>query len=177
MICQIMAAEVTEPRGLMHSPSPGDHIQTDSSLGRVLIDGEGGEVVRPWVRRQSEDDSSREVELASFRAGQGPLPYALQEAERGFRKIVGARMRNQATLRFHKRMIASFNQNQDNPQGRSCGSGSGMDGYVRGQRQHRARSWRPTRHAGHESTGLRIGRGRLAAARQPDRPGEANWYR
>jgi transposase-like protein len=73
-----MAAEVTELCGLKHSPSLSDHYRADSNPGRVLVEGELEEVVRPRVRRQGEDGSSREVELASYRLAKDPAQLQAQ---------------------------------------------------------------------------------------------------
>jgi len=40
MVCEVMAAEVTELCGLKHSPSPSDHYRAGSSPGCVLVEGE-----------------------------------------------------------------------------------------------------------------------------------------
>ena len=39
MICEVMAAEVTELCGLKHSPSPSNHYRAGTSPGRVLVEG------------------------------------------------------------------------------------------------------------------------------------------
>lgn len=72
MICEVMAAEVTELCGPKHAPSDSDHFRSGSSPGRVLYEGEREEVVRPRVRRKSPDGTSEEVELASYRVAKDP---------------------------------------------------------------------------------------------------------
>ena len=65
MICEVMAAEVTELCGPKHAPSPSDHYRAGTSPGRVLYEGEREEVIRPRVRCKSDDGASHEVDLAS----------------------------------------------------------------------------------------------------------------
>ncbi|QDT11444.1 Transposase, Mutator family [Planctomycetes bacterium K23_9] len=72
MICEVMAAEVTELCGPKHNPSPSDHYRAGTSSGRVLYEGEREEVVRPRVRQQSCDGSSHEVELSTYRVAKDP---------------------------------------------------------------------------------------------------------
>ena len=72
MICDVMAAEVTELCGPKHAPPQSDHFRAGSSSGRVLYEGEREEVVRPRVRRKSEDGTDKEVELASYRVAKDP---------------------------------------------------------------------------------------------------------
>lgn len=72
MICEVMAAEVTQLCGPKHAPSAGEHYRAGSSPGRVLIEGEREEVVRPRVRSKNDHGASREVELASYRAAKDP---------------------------------------------------------------------------------------------------------
>jgi transposase-like protein len=78
MICEVMAAEVTELCGLKHSPSTSDHYRAGSCPGRVLVEGEQEEVVRPRVRRKGEDGSSCEVELATYTYRLAKDPAQLQ---------------------------------------------------------------------------------------------------
>jgi transposase-like protein len=78
MICEVMAAEVTELCGLKHSPSTSDHYRAGSCPGRVLVEGEQEEVVRPRVRRKGEDGSSCEVELATYRLAKDPAQLQAQ---------------------------------------------------------------------------------------------------
>ncbi|MCM2373862.1 IS256 family transposase [Aporhodopirellula aestuarii] len=72
MICEVMAAEVTDLCGPKHAPSPSDHYRAGSSSGRVLYEGEREEVVRPRVRQKSSDGRSHEVELSTYRAARDP---------------------------------------------------------------------------------------------------------
>lgn len=65
MICEVMAAEVTELCGPKHAPSSSDHYRAGSSSGRVLYEGQREEVVRPRVRLKSSNGTSQEVELTS----------------------------------------------------------------------------------------------------------------
>ena len=53
-------------------PRAGDHYRAGSSPGRVLYEGEREEVVRPRVRCKSDDGTSQEVELASYRIAKDP---------------------------------------------------------------------------------------------------------
>ena len=78
IICEVMAAEVTELCGLKHSPSTSDHYRAGSCPGRVLVEGEQEEVVRPRVRRKGEDGSSCEVELATYTYRLAKDPAQLQ---------------------------------------------------------------------------------------------------
>ena len=78
MICEVMAAEVTELCGPKHVPSPSDHYRSGSSPGRVIYEGEREEVVRPRVRRTNGDGTSEEVELASYRAAKDPQQLQTQ---------------------------------------------------------------------------------------------------
>ena len=61
MICDVMAAEVTELCGPKHHPGNSDCFRLGTSLGRVLVDGEREELVRPRVRRTGSSGGSREV--------------------------------------------------------------------------------------------------------------------
>lgn len=72
MICEVMAAEVTELCGEKHSPSDSDLYRAGSSPGRVLYEGEREDVSRPRVRQRHANGSSQEVELASYRAANDP---------------------------------------------------------------------------------------------------------
>ena len=72
MICEVMAAEVTELCGPKHQPSSSDHYRAGSAVGRVLVEGEREDVTRPRVRRRASDGSSREVELSSYQAAKDP---------------------------------------------------------------------------------------------------------
>ena len=68
MICEVMAAEVTELCGPKHSPTGGEKYRAGSSSGQVLIDGDHEEVKRPRVRERTADDKIREVPLKSYPA-------------------------------------------------------------------------------------------------------------
>lgn len=72
MICEVMAAEVTELCGPKHAPSSSDHYRAGSSSGRVLYEGQREEVVRPRVRLKSSNGTSQEVELTSYRVAKDP---------------------------------------------------------------------------------------------------------
>lgn len=78
MICEVMAAEVTELCGPKHAPSQSDHYRAGSSSGRVLVDGEREEVVRPRVRSKSGDGSSQEIELLTYRTARDPAQLQSQ---------------------------------------------------------------------------------------------------
>jgi len=49
MICDVMASEVDQLCGPKHQPDGGELFRAGSSSGRVLVDGEREEVVRPRV--------------------------------------------------------------------------------------------------------------------------------
>ena len=72
MICEVMAAEVTELCGPKHAPSRSDHYRAGSSPGRVLLDGEREDIVRPRVRSKSGDGASQEIELLTYRTAKDP---------------------------------------------------------------------------------------------------------
>ncbi|AMV34967.1 Transposase, Mutator family [Pirellula sp. SH-Sr6A] len=78
MICEVMAAEVTELCGPKHDPSSSDLYRAGSASGRVLLEGDREEVVRPRVRQKSSDGTSCEVELASYRAAKDPQQLQAQ---------------------------------------------------------------------------------------------------
>ena len=78
MICEVMAAEVTEICGPKHHPSSHDHFRAGTSVGRVLVEGEREKVVRPRVRQRASDGSSREIELASYKAAKDPQQLQTQ---------------------------------------------------------------------------------------------------
>lgn len=82
MICEVMAAEVTELCGPKHAPSDSDHFRSGSSPGRVLYEGEREEVIRPRVRRKGPDGASEEVELASYRVAKDPSSFSLRSSKR-----------------------------------------------------------------------------------------------
>jgi transposase-like protein len=72
MISEVMAAEVNELCGPKHKPSDNNHFRAGSSSGRVLLEGEREAVVRPRVRKGSEDGSSAEVVLTTYEAARDP---------------------------------------------------------------------------------------------------------
>ena len=72
MICEVMAAEVSELCGKKHSPSESTAYRAGSATGRVLVEGEREEVIRPRVRQRQSDGSSREVQLASYASANDP---------------------------------------------------------------------------------------------------------
>ena len=72
MICEVMAAEVNELCGPKHHPGEGDHYRAGTSPGRVLVDGEREELVRPRVRRVNDSGVSHEVPLATYQAACDP---------------------------------------------------------------------------------------------------------
>ena len=78
MICEVMAAEVTQLCGPKHAPSEGDHFRAGSVQGRAIYEGEREELVRPRVRRQSGDGGSEEVELVSYRVAKDPQQLQAQ---------------------------------------------------------------------------------------------------
>lgn len=78
MICEVMAAEVTELCGPKHDPSSSDLYRGGSASGRVLLEGEREEVVRPRVRQKLSDGSSCEIELATYRAAKDPQQLQAQ---------------------------------------------------------------------------------------------------
>lgn len=76
MICDVMAAEVTELCGPKHHPGNSDCFRSGTSPGRVLVDGEREEVVRPRVRRNDASGGSHEVPLATYQAACDPQQLA-----------------------------------------------------------------------------------------------------
>ena len=72
MISDVMASEVTELCGPKHHPSNSEYVRAGSSTGRVLVEGERESVVRPRVRKRSDDGSSKEVVLATYDAARDP---------------------------------------------------------------------------------------------------------
>jgi putative transposase len=72
MICEVMAAEVSQLCGKKHAPMDGDAFRAGSATGRVLVDGEREEVIRPRVRKRHADGSSSEVQLASYASANDP---------------------------------------------------------------------------------------------------------
>lgn len=78
MICEVMAAEVTQLCGPKHAPSAGDHYRAGSSQGRVLYEGQREEVIRPRVRQKSSEGGNEEVELVSYRVAKDPQQLQTQ---------------------------------------------------------------------------------------------------
>ena len=76
MICDVMATEVSELCGPKHHPAEGDHFRAGTSPGRVLVDGEREELIRPRVRRVDEGGGSHEVPLATYQAACDPEQLA-----------------------------------------------------------------------------------------------------
>ena len=76
MICDAMASEVSELCGPKHHPEQGEHFRAGTSPGRVLVDGEREELVRPRVRRVDSSGTSHEVRLATYRAACDPEQLA-----------------------------------------------------------------------------------------------------
>jgi len=72
MICEVMAAEVTELCGPKHSPSGGDVFRSGSRPGRVIFEGQREDVVRPRVRQHRANGSTTEVPLASYESARNP---------------------------------------------------------------------------------------------------------
>lgn len=72
MICEVMAEEVTELCGPKHKPAEGSTYRAGTAQGRVLIEGDRAEVIRPRVRERMPNGSSREVELESYRTANDP---------------------------------------------------------------------------------------------------------
>ena len=52
MFSEVMAEEVTALCGAKHHPSGGEYFRSGSSSGRVLVDGQREEIVRPRVRQR-----------------------------------------------------------------------------------------------------------------------------
>jgi len=72
MICEVMAAEVTELCGPKHAPSGGEVFRSGSSPGRVIFEGQREEVVRPRVRERQANGTTTEVSLASYESARNP---------------------------------------------------------------------------------------------------------
>jgi transposase-like protein len=72
MICQVMAAEVTELCGPKHSPTGEAVYRSGSSPGRVIFEEQREDVVRPRVRQREANGSTREVSLASYEIARNP---------------------------------------------------------------------------------------------------------
>jgi len=66
LISEVMAAEVTALYGPKHHPIEETYVRSGSSTGRVLIDGQREEVIRPRVRQRT-DSGSSEVQLETSR--------------------------------------------------------------------------------------------------------------
>ena len=58
MICEVMAAEVTDLCGPKHSPSGGEVFRAGSSPGRVIFEGQREDVIRPRVRERQPNGST-----------------------------------------------------------------------------------------------------------------------
>ena len=78
MICEVMASEVTELCGFKHAPSSSDHYRAGSSSGRVLLEGEREDIDRPRMRHKTSSGTSKEVELASYKAAKDPQQLQAQ---------------------------------------------------------------------------------------------------
>ncbi|NOY42724.1 MAG: hypothetical protein GXP26_12925 [Planctomycetes bacterium] len=72
MICDVMASEVEHLCGPKHQPTGSELYRAGSSSGRVLVDGQREEVVRPRVRQQQADGSTSEVALTSYESASSP---------------------------------------------------------------------------------------------------------
>jgi transposase-like protein len=72
MICEVMAAEVTELCGPKHAPSGGEVFRSGSSSGRVIFEGQREDVVRPRVRQREANGSTTEVPLTSYESARHP---------------------------------------------------------------------------------------------------------
>jgi putative transposase len=72
MICEVMAAEVTELCGPKHSPIASEVFLSGSSPGRVIFEGQREDVVRPRVRQRQANGSTTEVSLASYESARNP---------------------------------------------------------------------------------------------------------
>jgi putative transposase len=72
MICSVMAEEVNELCGPKHSPTGGGMYRAGSSPGRVIVEGEREEVVRPRVRQVQKGSSTTEVPLACYQMASNP---------------------------------------------------------------------------------------------------------
>ena len=70
MISEVIAPEVTELCG--PKPSNSEYVRAGSRTGRVFVEGERESVVRPRVRKRSDDGSSKEVVLATYDAARDP---------------------------------------------------------------------------------------------------------
>lgn len=71
MICEVMAEEVTELCGPKHHPNDVGYVRAGSSEGRVLVDGQREEIIRPRVR-QIDASGTHEIKLATYQAANDP---------------------------------------------------------------------------------------------------------
>ena len=78
MICEVMAAEVSELCGKKHSPVSADTFRAGTATGRVLVEGEREEVIRPRVRKRHADGSSSEVHVESYASANDPQQLEAQ---------------------------------------------------------------------------------------------------
>jgi putative transposase len=72
MICEVMASEVTELCGPKHRPNDSGYVRAGSSPGRVLVDGQREEVVRPRIRQEDANGVQQEVNLVTYQAAGDP---------------------------------------------------------------------------------------------------------
>lgn len=72
MICEVMASEVTELCGPKHRPNDSGYVRAGSSPGRVLVDGQREEVVRPRIRQEDANGFQQEVNLGTYQAAGDP---------------------------------------------------------------------------------------------------------
>jgi transposase-like protein len=68
MICDVMAAEVSELCGPKHHPNESGYVRSGSSSGRVIAFGQREDLNRPRVRRKGESGKQKEVKLATYQA-------------------------------------------------------------------------------------------------------------
>lgn len=78
MISEVMAEEVTALCGAKHHPADGEYFRSGSSSGRVLVDGEREEIVRPRVRQRHEGGKASETKLETYQAAN--CPQQLQQS-------------------------------------------------------------------------------------------------
>ena len=72
MICEVMASEVTELCGPKHRPNDSGYVRAGSNPGRVLVDGQREEVVRPRIRQEDANGVQQEVNLGTYQAAGDP---------------------------------------------------------------------------------------------------------
>jgi transposase-like protein len=72
MICEVMAAEVSDLCGPKHHPNGSGNIRAGSSSGRVIAYDQREDIVRPRVRREDESGKQKEVKLATYQAANNP---------------------------------------------------------------------------------------------------------